>query len=395
MSALDWVFGWRTLRFSLSDRTAVFDLAYRAGIRLGRERFRGGEVLLRAGAGDALLLSRLAEERGISVRLSEIRGLPAAFRFCLRRPGIAVGLLAGAVFLAWSSGVVWDIRIEGNTETSDEAILDQLEELGFGIGTRFRDVDFDQLHADYAAAQNDLSWLSVCMDGTVARVQVTEMREKEPARDHRGLGANVVAAEDGVIEEIRPEEGQAAKRTGEVIRKGEVAISGILEKKDGGFRYEYAGGEVLATVPVPIRVEVPFEQVEMRPTGRENCRKTLKIFGKRIKFLKNYGIAYRSCDTIDIIGRVCLFDRIPLPVWIGETVTRETEARTVILTPEEAEEEAKARMRLLIREKAAEGELSSKSIRGFDTGTAYRLDALLYVTKDIGKTEEFGLSDPP
>ena len=111
--------------------------------------------------------------------------------------------------------------------------------------------------------------------------------------------------------------------------------------------------------------------------------------------MKNYGIAYRSCDTIDIIGRVCLFDRIPLPVWIGETVTRETEARTVILTPEEAEEEAKARMRLLIREKAAEGELSSKSIRGLDTGTAYRLDALLYVTKDIGKTEEFGLSDPP
>ncbi|MBQ3957044.1 MAG: hypothetical protein II680_14235, partial [Clostridia bacterium] len=95
MSALDWVFGWRTLRFSLSDRTAVFDLAYRAGIRLGRERFRGGEVLLRAGAGDALLLSRLAEERGISVALSEIRGLPAAFRFCLRRLGIAVGLLAG------------------------------------------------------------------------------------------------------------------------------------------------------------------------------------------------------------------------------------------------------------------------------------------------------------
>ena len=139
MGALDWVFGWRTLRFSLPDRTAVFDLAYRAGIRLGRERFRGGEVLLRAGAGDALLLSRLAEERGISVALSEIRGLPAAFRFCLRRPGIAMGLLAGAVFLAWSSGVVWDIRIEGNTETSDEAILNQLEELGFKVSVSVYD----------------------------------------------------------------------------------------------------------------------------------------------------------------------------------------------------------------------------------------------------------------
>ena len=164
-----------------------------------------------------------------------------------------------------ASGLVWDVRIEGNESVPDEAVLAQLEELGFGIGTRYRNIDFDRLQTDYLAAQNELAWLSVYMDGTVARVQVWEMRGKPPRKIPDGVYANVTAAEDGVVEEVRVLEGQAAVRPGDVIRAGEIAISGAVEKKDGGVRFEYAEGEVLATTAKVLTAEVPLSRTVYRP----------------------------------------------------------------------------------------------------------------------------------
>ena len=387
--------GWRRLSFPPEYRAEVFDTAYRAGIRLWGERRRrnGPSLSVRVGLRDAERLSALLAARGIGASLSEPEGLPAVLCFLRRRPGIPLGLLLFVLWTAWSSGVVWDVRIEGNEHVPDEAILAQLEELGFGIGTRFREVDFDQLHADYRAAQDEIAWLSVYMDGTVARVQVWETMAGKPSADRAGMGANVIASADGVIEEVRVFEGQAAVKPGDVIRTGEVAISGAVEKKDGGVRWEYAEGEVLATVAVPLSAEAPFERTETRATGREKRSWSVKIFKKTVKLFEKGGIAYGSCDTIDTIGRVCLFGRIPLPLWCGTTVVRETEPVTVTVAPEEARAEARAEMRRLIREAAAEGQLAGKIVREETAGGSCRVDAVLYVTKDIGETSEFLLGD--
>ncbi|MBR6022854.1 MAG: sporulation protein YqfD, partial [Kiritimatiellae bacterium] len=132
--------------------------------------------------------------------------------------------LAGALAALWlrfSGGIVWDIRVEGNSKTPAETIVSQLESLGFGIGTRFRDVDFDQLHADYVAMQNDIAWLSVYMDGTVARVQVRELWADGVRPDRSSTGANVVAGESGVIEEVNVFEGEAAVKPGAFVLPGQ------------------------------------------------------------------------------------------------------------------------------------------------------------------------------
>ncbi len=344
---------------------------------------------VRAEISDAESLAETLRDRGIEAGLSESRGLPALLRLLRNRPGLAAGAVLTAVWMTAASGLVWDVRIEGNETVTDEAVLAQLEELGFGIGTRFRNIDFDRLQTDYLAAQNELAWLSVYMDGTVARVQVWEMRGKPPRRIPDGVYANVTAAEDGVVEEVRVLEGQAAVRPGDVIRAGEVAISGAVEKKDGGVRFEYAEGEVLATTAKTLTAEVPLSRTVYRPTGREKRGFVLRIFKKTVKLFGNSGFDRGTCDTIDTIGKVCLFGRISLPVWIGTEVIRETVPETETVTREEAEAEAMAELRRMIREAAAEGELTGKQIRAEFNGTVCRAEAVMYLTKDVGRTVEF------
>lgn len=389
------IHGVRRLRFDRERRGEVFDLAFRQGIRVWGERERNGVTEIRTEAREGQRLSVLLTERGIPHEAGDSEGLPAMFRFCRRRPGIVLGCLLTAVWMIWSSGLVWDVRIEGNRNVPDERILAYLEDEGFGIGTRFRRIDFDQMQADILAAQNELAWLSVYMDGTVARVQVWEMipgsSEKHPA----GVCANVVAAEDGVIEEVRVREGMAAVKAGDVIRAGEAAISGAVAKKDGGVRFEYAEGEVLATTVRTLTAEAPFERIEYRPTGAEKRSFFLKIFKKSVKLFENSGFDSGTCDTIDTIGKVCLFGRISLPVWCGTVTTRETSPVTVTLTREEAEAEALAGLRRMIREAAEGGELAGRQIRVTFTEDACLAEAALYVTRDIGRTVEFTVSEDP
>ena len=385
--------GWRNITFPADCRTAVFDAMFRAGIPLSRERVRGDSVSVRVREADLRSAALVFASLGIENRIGERRGLPAVLAFCRERPGIPVGLLLAALWLYFSGGLVWDIRIEGNTKTPDTAIVAELADLGFGIGTRWRGIDFDQLHADYVAAQNDVAWLSVYMDGTVARVQVREMWADGVRGDRTHTGANVVASQTGVIEEVNVFEGQAAVRAGDVIRPGEVAISGIMEKKDGGFRWEYAAGEVWASVAVPLSVEIPLERQEKRPNGEKKTEFAVKIFEKTIKLSGNYGFDPSTYDKIDTIGRVCLPDGTPLPVWVEKTVWQKTEAVTVTLSAEDAAEEAMTEMRRLVRGATEGGILLEKSFRGSLRDGVWRLDGLLSVSRQIGVTEEFAVED--
>lgn len=387
--------GMRRIRFDSERRGEVFDQAFRYGIRVWGERERDGKTEIRCGARDAVRLSALLTERGIPHETGETEGLPALLRFCRRRPGIVLGCLLSAVWMIWSAGLVWDVRIEGSRNVAYERILAYLEDEGFGIGTRFRKIDFDQMQADILAAQNELAFISVYMDGTVARVQVWEMIPGSSGKHPEGVYANVVAVEDGVIEEVRVREGMAVVKAGDVIRAGEAAVSGAVAKKDGGVRFEYAEGEVLATTVRTLTAEAPFERVEYRPTGEEKRAFFLKIFKKSVKLFENSGFDSGYCDTIDTIGKVCLFGRIPLPVWCGTIITRETAPLTVTLTREEAEAEALAGLRRMIREAAKGGELAGRQIRVTFTEDACRAEAALYVTRDIGRTVEFTVSGVP
>ena len=72
-----------------------------------------------------------------------------------------------------------------------------------------------------------------------------ELYRNERKKHEHGTYANIVADCDGVVEEVNVVEGQAAVFPGQLVRKGQVLISGVVDGKDGEFRYEYAEGEVM------------------------------------------------------------------------------------------------------------------------------------------------------
>ena len=371
-------------------RTAIFDWLFRAEITPYRECVTETEVSF-------LLLSRdiprfrcAAAENDWECNYGAVRGLPAVLSFLGKRPGIAAGLAVLFVWCLVSQHFIWRVEISGNTHVSDAEIEALLSELGCGVGDWIPGINYDWVHANYRARSDNIAWLSVYQNGTVAEVQVRESKKPPVTQDKSGVYANVVAAQGGEVVLVEVFHGEAAVHGGDVVLPGELLISGVCQMRhENQYRLTYAAGRVIAKVACPISVEISKEREVKRYTGREKTKFSVKIFKKEINLFKNTGNPYATCDTISTMEEVCLWNRYTIPVWIGKTIYREYEIVTEKIDTATAAEEAMAELRRQIEAATADGVLVSKNVTITMSEDNCRIDCLLYCEKDIARTEEF------
>ncbi len=386
----DFLLGWREMRVRESDRVWVMDTVYRFRFGLRRQVMEeDGGIRFRLRKREADRLGILAKEQGCEIEVTDEGGIPTVVQFLLMRPMIPLGCLLLFGWMFYSEGLIWDVRVEGNTKTPTSEILSRLEEMGCCVGDRWGDIDFDVLHARYAAEQKDLAWLSVYRNGTVAEVQVRELWRDERPNHEANTYANIVASCDGIVEDIRVFQGQAAVQAGDLVRAGQVLISGVIENKDGSARFQYAAGEVRCTTTVPLSVSVETKREVRRLTGEEISRKSIKIFKKTINLFGKGRIAYPDCDKIYKMEQLCPFGLVTLPVWFSETVYREAETVREEVSVEDAAAEALRLLSEKIRQATENAQLTERLIETEVSDGICRISCTLILSKDIGTVEEF------
>lgn len=135
----------------------------------------------------------ICAEEGIKLYDVKFYGIPQLFRRYGKRYGFYVGISVFIAALMFANNYVWRIEIYGNEKLTDEEVIDELERNGFRVGTNYKDVDFDVFHNRFLAASEDIAWLSVNMNGSVAYVEIREfLPEKEKENADENKGANIL-----------------------------------------------------------------------------------------------------------------------------------------------------------------------------------------------------------
>jgi len=201
--------------------------------------------------------------------------------------------------------------------------------------------------------------------------------------------------------EVRVRGGRADVSVNDVVRRGDLLISGVIRVGEDGVRYEYAAGQVLAQVMREIDVRVPLVQERKVYTEEELCEKTVIFFGKQVKLFTKSGIVGSSYGKIE--GRTydssvqtrqwVLPGGISLPVWIRT----ETFRPYVWETAEQSEEQAYAQALRLYREKM-EQLLSEAEILSLETSVEredgeVRIFSRAVCLSDIARTSEISLTE--
>lgn len=317
------------------------------------------------------------QDKGLSVYISKYS----------KRWGAFLGLFILLISVYFSSKIVWKINVEGNSKISDDEILHLLEECGFKLGTYIPSVNFDTLHNQFLMNSDNISWISINLDGNTANVKVKEIMKDSISQ--KKTYANVVSKFDGQIQFISVHEGIKTVKIGDVVKKGDILISGVLDSKSEGVRFVHADGIVKAYVKKNIYIKLPMKETVKHYTGVLYRDIDIKFFSKNINIFKKYRNQTILYDKIETSEKMKLFGIFELPVEITKSSYLEYEYSEVEYTKLQAKDLANIRLKEQMDSELQDSILISKNINHYCDFEYYYIDCELYCLEDIASVVEF------
>lgn len=339
------------------------------------------------------ILLRECKRCGIEITSGHTQGLPHIIKRHKDRAGFLVGAVCALLMMTAADNYVWDIRISGNESVTYTELTETLSECGLRVGARIDELDVDEIETATALKCKSVSWIAINIQGTYANIQIREVGEK-PQNEEVSKPSNLVAARDGQIDRIELFSGNAMVRSGDVVRAGDILVSGVWDSNHYGMFVTRSSGKVFARTTRTFTIEIPFEYEEKVLVERKTREKYLIFFSKEIKVFENAGNMGSSCDTIESVKNLRLWsgDRLPVGVRTVSELWYETEACRY--TEEEAMNIAYYRLRERIESELSEAELLRKTVECEITDNAYILYCTVECIEDIAVMREFDYAPP-
>ncbi len=277
------------------------NLAVARGIFLWDVTGKGaGRVIMKARLGGVQPLRHVARMTGCRFRILERHGLPFFIARMRQRRVMTAGAVLFVIALYMLSSFIWFIDVTGNKQVPAGEVERVARQSGVKPGALRWSVDEAALEKAILEQVPGLAWVGVYVDGTRVRIKVVE--RKMPPPDESGVPADVVAAKDGLVEEILVLSGHPLVKEGDTVSEGQVLISAAIplpetsgeEEEDENFgdvpemrredtvRLVHARGIVRARVWYENDAEQALVERGNARTGDEITRFGIKIGTKEI-----------------------------------------------------------------------------------------------------------------
>ncbi|MDR0883406.1 MAG: sporulation protein YqfD [Oscillospiraceae bacterium] len=348
-----WLLRWArgTVHFAVSGGfpERFLNLCRKKGIALWDTQLRGGVLYARVRASDYKTLRSPAKESGMRIRAFRQSGLPFLLLRQRKHAGILVGLAIFVLLIATLSSRVWILTVAGNDATESRIILETLAEQGVRLGARSKTLDIDRLREDTLLELPQLDWIALNRRGSRLEVLVRE-HAPDPRTPEPTAPADIVAAAEGQLLELRVWAGTPAVPNGSAVQAGDVLIKG--ETRDGAA--VRARGYVVAQTQRRL-VTTPVQQLEGKRRHALKKQYALHIFGLRVPLY--FRALPEGTESLQLL--YVNHTALPLGLETRALPSEETEVRT--LSPEQAKLLALADMHA-----QAAALLVGKEIRGVE-----------------------------
>lgn len=246
-------------------------------------------------------LRSLARKTRCGIYILQKRGLYFSLNRLRRRKVLLLGIIFFVAVIYMLSSIVWKVEVNTQNETLKNSVLKDLEQWGLKPGIFKHNLDkkyfLDKILLNY----KNVSWAEIEIRGSRVIVEVVE-REMPPEVEE-GTPCHIVAAKDGIIQEVLPLRGEAVVKPGDTVSKGDVLISGSVSLAGGDGEEKKllvrAKGIVKARVWYRESVEVPLVESVKTYTGR--VKKAYKIrLGNRELYFQLGEVNFSSYEEEDL-----------------------------------------------------------------------------------------------
>ena len=286
--------GMIALKVISADPPGTLNAIHNAGIVIHRVSMPDEMTLfLTVRRQDVKKLQRLLKNKGVDIQKNRRKGLYWTLQSFFKRPVLVGGLVFLLLLSTYLPTRVLFFKVEGNVTVPTRLILEQASACGLNFGASRRDVRSEKVKNALLEAIPQLQWAGVNTSGCVATISVRERQSSLPQDNACGV-SSIVAARDGIIQEVTVTGGSAACKVGQAVKAGQTLVSGYT---DCGIsiRAERARGEVYALTERKISASSPTDWTYRGENPSVTKKYGLIIGKKRINFYKGSGILDTGC----------------------------------------------------------------------------------------------------
>ncbi len=274
---------------------------------------------------------KFARDTRTQIKITQKMGFPFFVYRLKFRKGITIGFVTGIVMFLFLTSFVWSIEIEGNVAVSDEEILTALKDSGFRKGVSRYFLDESDLQNSVLLKIKKLSWMWVYLEGTKARVEVRE-RVDTPEIVDKTTPSNIIASSDGLITDIVVKDGEPAVKVGDVVKKGDLLIGGVVGIGEDKFRLTNARGEVFARTWKKQSAVQPLNVKKYKKTGKKITKKVVKLPWFDVLLYMDNTVPFAYYDETGYQNTPTFFGLFDLPFTYRSTTYEEKVEYTERLT---------------------------------------------------------------
>lgn len=328
-------------------------------------------------------LIKIAERTGGQIEIRERIGV--FWRICAfrRRP---ILLLSLALYLAVALFVptrIFFVKVVGNTTVSEETILTEAEKAGVSFGVCKKDIRSEKIKNVLLSSFDALQWAGVNTYGCVAEISVRERIGGDDVTAQEGI-RSIVAKCDALVREMTVTKGNGLCKVGDVVKKGQVLISGYT---DCGIQIKAtaAEGEVYGETTHIIHAISPLIRHKRGTEAGENKKYSLLIGKKLIKLYNGSGISDTGCVKMYEKKYLTLPGGFELPLAILVETQICHDSKTVSLTEEQFGEMTTLHTRNLLLQDMVAGRILSEKVQMHADEDVLHFHGRYYCYEMIGK----------
>jgi len=287
---------------------------------------------------DIKKIRRVVRKNDCKLRFIGKKGLPFLVQKAIYNSGFLIGAFLFLIIVTLLSNMVWGIKVEGAKPETEHLIIKELKKLGVEKGKlQFFIEDNESLQRHLEEAINDITWIGVELNGTTYHFEVVEKNQPDPPEQYSPR--NLVANKTAIIKKLIVEEGRPVKAVNDLVKKGDILVSGKIGK-EGEEVYVPARGKIFGETWYKSSVEVEITTKLNVMTGENKQKHYISIGDLRIPVWGYGKVEYKEYQT-EIDKRHIKFFNWELPIAYEKVAIRESEEITRKYTTNEAVEEAK------------------------------------------------------
>ncbi len=302
-----------------------------------------------------------------------------------KRWGALIGIIIFAAIIWISSLYVWSINVSGNNEISSEDIINTAKDCGICPGILKKRIDVSSTEQMIMSKLGNIAWMSVNIEGSCVNIIVKEkivspeiVGESEPC--------NIIASKDGQIERLETYKGTPVVSAGDIVTKGQLLVSGVVEGPDFKSGLTDADCKVFAKTKHKVERKIPLTTVQAKDTGKIVKKYRIKAFGKEFSIWspKKIDDTYR-CENSSNNAKFFGVD-IPIVLYTEKWYEQECSEKTI--TSEEAKKEIVEELSKIQYENNQDIKILEKFEEEREENGEYIYNVIFSCIENIGKREK-------